>query len=71
MWGVSEVFSGEIEQMLGSSLVDIHCIRESRFRIQLFEMISGNTAECKLFSIGNEKSLRVVIFLAKKWIDKV
>ena len=48
--------------MIEGRSVNICYIQDTRFR--------GKAAEYKLFWIGNEKSLVVGTFLAKKWVDK-
>ena len=55
--------------MIEGRSVNICYIQDTRFRGKV-RIIWGKAAECKLFWIGNEKSLVVGTFLAKKWVDK-
>ena len=64
--------SGEFVEVIEQSSVDICCLLETRFREKSVRIISGKSAQYKLFWAGNGKGLgEVGIFLAKKWVDKI
>ena len=64
--------SGEFVEVIEQRSVDICCLLETRFREKSVRIISGKSAQYKLFWTGNGKGLgEVGIFLAKKQVDKV
>ena len=64
--------SGEFVEVIEQSSVDICCLLETRFREKSVRIISGKSAQYKLFWAGIGKGLgEVGIFLAKKWVDKI